>query len=165
MLWNFAQLNIGQWHVSIASYVNINERFNGFSWYLMTRIAVKLIVFKNGKYFELCTYLLFLVDFLLFSRIGDRPHMFSKEVEVKLFCFGLYLMRVWFCYDFFYYRLRVLVVNNVCDLIFIIVLSISPIFNNFYRPSSVALLYFIGCLLNDVYVFESFLSLHHLVAN
>ena len=37
--------------------------------------------------------------------------------------------------------------------------------NNFLWPFSVALLYFIGCLLNDVYVIESFLSLHHLVAS
>ena len=66
----------------------------------------------------------------------------------------------------FYYRHRVLVVNNVCCLIFIIVVSSSPIISNFHRPSSVALSYFIGCLLNDVYIFESFhLSLHHLVAN
>ena len=66
---------------------------------------------------------------------------------------------------FFYYKHRVLVVISVCCLIFIIVLSSNPIINEFHRPSSVALLYYIGCLLNDVYVFESFLSLHHLVAN
>ena len=59
----------------------------------------------------------------------------------------------------------VLVVNNCCYLIFIFVFSSIPVINNLHRPSSVALLYFIGCLLNDVYVFESFLSLHDLVAN
>ena len=50
-----------------------------------------------------------------------------------------------------------MVVNNVCSLIFIIVFSSSPIINNFQSLSSVALSYFIGCLLNAVYVFESFL--------
>ena len=67
-------------------------------------------------------------------------------------------MRVWFCYDFFYHGHRVLVVKIVCCLVFIIVLSSSPIINNFLWPFSVALLYLIGCLLNDVYVIESFLS-------
>ena len=57
------------------------------------------------------------------------------------------------------------VVNNVCCLIFIFVLSSSPNIINFHRPSVVALTYCVGCLLDDVYVFESFLSLHHLVAN
>ena len=57
-------------------------------------------------------------------------------------------------------------VNNICCLIFFIfVLSSSPIINNFHRPFSVTLSYFIGCLLNDVYVFKSFPSHHHLVAN
>ena len=63
-----------------------------------------------------------------------------------------------------YFRHRVLVVNNVCCLIFFIVFS-SLFINNFHRPSSVALFYFIGCLLIEMYVFESFLSLHHLFAN
>ena len=40
---------------------------------------------------------------------------------------------------------------------FIIVLSSSPI-DNVHRPSSVAFLFFIGCLLNDMYVFEIFYS-------
>ena len=47
-------------------------------------------------------------------------------------------------------------VNNVCCLVEIIVLSNSLIVNNFLRPFSVALLYSIGCLLNDMYYFESF---------
>ena len=55
------------------------------------------------------------------------------------------------------------VVGNL--LLFIIVLSSSSIIKNVHRPSRVALLYFIGCLWNDMYVFESFLSLHHLLAN
>ena len=76
----------------------------------------------------------------------------------RLNCVVLVLIQVWFCYDFFYYRHLVLVVNNVCCLIFIIVLSSSPIITNFHRPSSKALSYFIGCILNDVYVFESFPS-------
>ena len=50
-------------------------------------------------------------------------------------------------------------------LLFIIVLSSSSIIKNVHRPSKVALFYFIGCLWNDMYVFESFLSLHHLLAN
>ena len=58
---------------------------------------------------------------------------------------------------FFYYRHRVLVVNNVGSLIFIIVLSSGPIINTFRRPSSVALSYFIGCLLNDMYVLYLFI--------
>ena len=80
-------------------------------------------------------------------------------------------MLFWFLSDasliFFmiFFIIDILVVNNVCFLIFIIVLSSSPNINNFHRPSSVALSYFIGCFLNDVYVFESFLYLHHLVAN
>ena len=37
--------------------------------------------------------------------------------------------------------------------------------NNFHWPSGIALFYSIGCLLNDMYVFESFLSLHRLVNN
>ena len=49
-----------------------------------------------------------------------------------------------------------MVVNNICCLIFIIVLTSSPIINNFHLAYSVALLYSIGCLLNDMYVFESF---------
>ena len=57
-----------------------------------------------------------------------------------------------------------MVVNIVCCLDFLIVLSSSPI-NNFRWHSSVALSHFIGCLYNDVYDFECFLSLHHLVAN
>ena len=48
------------------------------------------------------------------------------------------------------------VVGNL--LLFIIVLSSSSIIKNVHRPSRVALLYFIGCLWNDMYVFESFLS-------
>ena len=55
------------------------------------------------------------------------------------------------------------VVGNL--LLFIIVLSSSSIIKNVHRPSRVALLYFIGCLWNDMFVFESFLSLHHLLAN
>ena len=58
-----------------------------------------------------------------------------------------------------------LVVNNVFCFIFIFVLSSSHIINNVHRPSRVALFYSIGCLWNDMYVFESFLSVHHLVAN
>ena len=54
-------------------------------------------------------------------------------------------MRVRFCYDFIYYRHRVLVLNNVSCLIIIFVLSSSPIMNNVHRPSRVALLYSIGC--------------------
>ena len=49
--------------------------------------------------------------------------------------------------------------------VLIFIFSSSPIINNFHRPRGVALSYFIGCLLNDVYVFESFLSFHLLVAN
>ena len=49
--------------------------------------------------------------------------------------------------------------------VFIFVPSSSPIIKYFHEPSSVAFSYCIGCLLNDVYVFESCLSLHHLVAN
>ena len=45
-----------------------------------------------------------------------------------------------------------------------IVFSSSPI-SNFHRPSKVALFYSISGLLNDMYVFDSFLSLPHLVAN
>ena len=74
-------------------------------------------------------------------------------------------MRVGFRYDFIYYRNRVFVVTNVCCLIFSIVLSSNHIINNVHRPSRVALLYSIGCLWNNLYVFESFLSLHHLEAN
>ena len=66
---------------------------------------------------------------------------------------------------FFFIRHRVLIANNVCCLIFIIAFSSSPIIKTFYRPSSQTLLYSIGCLFNDMYVFESFLSLRHLVAN
>ena len=55
------------------------------------------------------------------------------------------------------------VVGNL--LLFIIVLSSSSIIKNLHRPSRVALLYLIGCLWNDMYVFGSFLSLHHLLAN
>ena len=54
---------------------------------------------------------------------------------------------------------------NVCSIIFIIVISSSPINNKFYRPFSVALLYSNYGLLSDMYVFETFLSVHHLVAN
>ena len=43
--------------------------------------------------------------------------------------------------------------------------SSSPISNKLHRPSIMALLYSIGGLLNDVYIFESFLSPHLLVAN
>ena len=78
---------------------------------------------------------------------------------------GFYLMRVCFCYDYFCFRYRVLVVNDVCCLIFIIVLSSRSTINHVHRPYSVALLYLIGSLLNDVNVFESFLPLHHLLAN
>ena len=56
-------------------------------------------------------------------------------------------------------------VSNICCLIFIIVLSSSPVINNVNRPSMVTLLYSIGCIWSDMYGFESFLSLHHLVAN
>ena len=62
-------------------------------------------------------------------------------------------------------RVRFLVVNNVCCLIFFIVLSSCSINNNVYWPSRVALLFSIGCLLNDMYAVEGFLTLHHLVAN
>ena len=48
---------------------------------------------------------------------------------------------------------------------FLIVFSGSPIINNVHWPPGMALLYSIGCLLNDMYVFESFLPLHFLVAN
>ena len=41
-------------------------------------------------------------------------------------------------------------------VLFIIVCSNSPIINNVHRPSSVALLYSIGCLLNDMYIFKVF---------
>ena len=44
-------------------------------------------------------------------------------------------------------------------------LSSSPYNKKFYWPSSVALLYSISVLLNDMYVIENFLSVHHLVAN
>ena len=54
---------------------------------------------------------------------------------------------------------------SVCCWMFIIVLSSNPNVDNVHRRSSVSLLYSIGCLLNDMYVFEFFLSLHHLVAN
>ena len=37
--------------------------------------------------------------------------------------------------------------------------------NNFHWPSSMAFLYSEDVFLDDMYVFESFLSLHHLVAN
>ena len=60
---------------------------------------------------------------------------------------------------------RVLVVNNVCYLILIMVFSSTPIHKNFDRQSNVAFFYSINELLNDMYVFESFLSLHFLVAN
>ena len=73
-------------------------------------------------------------------------------------------MPVWFCYDFFHYRHRVLVVINVRYLIFI-VFSSSPLHKNFQWPSCVAFLKSIDVLLNDMYVLESFLSLNHLVAN
>ena len=56
-------------------------------------------------------------------------------------------------------------VSNICCLIFIIVLSSSPVINNVNRPSRVTLLYSIGCIWSDMYGFESFLSPHHLVAN
>ena len=66
-----------------------------------------------------------------------------------------------------FYLLYLVLVVNACYLKFFlfIVLSSSPIINNVHQPSRVALLFFIGCLWNDMYVFESFLSLHHLVAN
>ena len=46
--------------------------------------------------------------------------------------------------------------NNVRCLIFIIFLTSNPIINKIHRPSSEALLYSICCLLNDMYVCESF---------
>ena len=64
----------------------------------------------------------------------------------------------------FYYRPRILVVNIVCFFIFIFVLTSCPIINKFHRNSSVLVLYSIGCLMNVMYVFEVFLSLH-LAAN
>ena len=74
-------------------------------------------------------------------------------------------MRIGFCYDFAFYRHRVLVVNNVFCLILIIVLSSSPIINDARRFSRVAFLYSIGCLWNNMKVFETFLSPHRLLAN
>ena len=60
-------------------------------------------------------------------------------------------MRVWFVIIFSIIdRHRVLVINIVFCLIFIIVFSCSSTINNFYWPSFVNLLYFIECLLNDV---------------
>ena len=59
--WNFAQLNIEYWHISIASYGDINEHFRDFSWYLRILITVKVIVFKNRNEFlnfaPLCSFL------------------------------------------------------------------------------------------------------------
>ena len=55
--------------------------------------------------------------------------------------------------SFFYCRHQVVVVNNVYFLNFIVFFS-SSIIKNFHWPSSVALLYSIGCLLNDMYVFD-----------
>ena len=93
-------------------------------------------------------------------------------MKYSLNVFDVYLIRVLvllflildlviiFIIDF----IRVLVVKNVGYLSFIFVFPSTPLINNFHQPSSVAS-YFIGCLLDDLYVFESFLSLHHLVAN
>ena len=50
-----------------------------------------------------------------------------------------------------------MVVINVSYLIFIIVSSRKPPTNKFCRPFSMAILYSIGGLLNDMYAFESFL--------
>ena len=44
------------------------------------------------------------------------------------------------------------------------IFSSSTINNKFHRPYNVALFCSIGELSNDMYVFESFLSLHHFVA-
>ena len=103
-------------------------------------------------------------DDLLTSRIEyDRSHIFSDEVQVKMFYLEIFADAS-LILQFLYYRHRVSVVNNVCCLGFIFVLTCSPVIINFYRPSSVALLNSVGCFLNDVYVFESFLSVPHLVA-
>ena len=66
---------------------------------------------------------------------------------------------------FFKYRHRVLVVINVCYLIFFISIFFSSPINKFYRSSGVALLYSTSCFLNDMDVFECCLSLYHLVVN
>ena len=84
--------------------------------------------------------------------------MFSNELKVKLFCFDFDLMHFGFVMIFYNYRHLILVVKNVCYLIFIFVFSSGPLINNFHRPANVALYCFIGCLFNDVYVFECFLS-------
>ena len=48
----------------------------------MTLIAVKLIVFKNGKVFLNFAPFAHLFD-LLTTSIGDRSHIFSNEVYIK----------------------------------------------------------------------------------
>ena len=112
---------------------------------------MKLIVFCFQKWksnFELPTYLCFFAD-LLTSRIDDRSHIVL--MKYKLNCFVLAFIRFKFDFVmFFYYRHRVLAVYKVCCLIFINVLSGSPIINNFHRLSNVALWYFIDCLVNAV---------------
>ena len=87
-------------------------------------------------------------------------------MKYSLNCFVLVLMRCEFDFVmiFFIIDIKFFAVNVYCSIL-IIIFSSSSFINNFHRPSSVALSYFIACLLNDGYVFKSFLSLHHLVAN
>ena len=90
----------------------------------MTLFAVKLILFYNKTYF-LTSHLFDLFGNVSSNRVGDRFHIFSIEVWVKLFCLGF--IRCEFDFLMISNTHRVLVVNNVCGLIFIIFLFSSPL--------------------------------------